>query len=614
MIEKMKKVTIFSEVRNKHLLLLKLRELGVMHISHLVQKTPLVDELEGVSNSYLKVVSAIEETIGKKEKIQQLKLDKDQFLVLNENLLQAIKERDRLSGEIHELENERTRILPFGNFDPAGVKRLENDGIELHFYTLIPKELKKLEKTEDVRYLRISYNGKLSAIATVGETLPSSIPAAPFEMPKMSLAEIEAKLLLDKERIVAINSQLKEAGSYLDVFRLEIAKNSELITFEKASASVSSEDQIVYLSGYIPLNSEEEFKSFCKENICGYFIESPGEDDNPPTEIINKGPVKIIKPVFDMLGLVPGYRELDISLWFLLFLTLFFAMILGDAGYGLIFVIIAVAMNIKSKKCTLLNSLVYVFGVATVVWGALTGTWFGSVAILERIPFLQKLVIPQITNFPGVFGKTDQYTQDNMMQFCFMLGAIQIGLACIINVIRKLKKKDLSFLADIGWFVDIIVLYFLVLNLVIGKSANMSVIVSGVATGFVLTCLFGGFEPGMKIGKGIATSLGGTFTNFLDTISCFSNIMSYIRLFAVGMASLAIAESFNDMAIPLLKGFMLPAGVLVIVLGHTINLVMGLLSVVVHGVRLNVLEFSNQLGMEWTGYKYDPFKVRIIEK
>ena len=84
--------------------------------------------------------------------------------------------------------------------------------------------------------------------------------------------------------------------------------------------------------------------------------------------------------------------------------------------------------------------------------------------------------------------------------------------------------------------------------------------------------------------------------------------MSYIRLFAVGMASLAIAQSFNDMAEPLLHSLALPAGILILIIGHLINIVMGLLSVVVHGVRLNVLEFSNQLGMEWSGYKYDPFR------
>lgn len=107
--------------------------------------------------------------------------------------------------------------------------------------------------------------------------------------------------------------------------------------------------------------------------------------------------------------------------------------------------------------------------------------------------------------------------------------------------------------------------------------------------------------------------MAGFFTTFLDTISAFSNIMSYIRLFAVGMASVAIAQSFNAMASGMLKGFALPAGILVLVIGHGLNLVMGLLSVVVHGVRLNLLEFSGQLGMEWTGIQYQPFAETVEE-
>ncbi|MFA6646628.1 MAG: hypothetical protein WCS59_05955 [Sphaerochaetaceae bacterium] len=101
------------------------------------------------------------------------------------------------------------------------------------------------------------------------------------------------------------------------------------------------------------------------------------------------------------------------------------------------------------------------------------------------------------------------------------------------------------------------------------------------------------------------------FSTFLNSISAFSNIISYIRLFAVGMASLAIAQSFNGMASGLLQGFAFPAGVLVLIIGHGLNLVMALLSVVVHGVRLNLLEFSGQLGMEWTGFTYDPFRETV---
>ena len=132
--------------------------------------------------------------------------------------------------------------------------------------------------------------------------------------------------------------------------------------------------------------------------------------------------------------------------------------------------------------------------------------------------------------------------------------------------------------------------------------------------GFVLVCVFSAQGPGIKFSAGLKSGLAGFFTTFLDTISCFSNIMSYIRLFAVGMASLAIAQSFNGMAGGMLHGALIPVGILIIVLGHALNLVMGMLSVVVHGIRLNLLEFSGALGMEWAGYNYEPFRKMVNDK
>ena len=148
-----------------------------------------------------------------------------------------------------------------------------------------------------------------------------------------------------------------------------------------------------------------------------------------------------------------------------------------------------------------------------------------------------------------------------------------------------------------------------VLYLVIGQQVNLIPVACVVIAGFLLVVCFGGMAPDKTFGQGLKAGLGNAFTVFLNTISAFGNIMSYIRLFAVGMASLAIAQSFNNMAFGF-KGPLVIAAILILLIGHGLNIVMGLLSVVVHGVRLNLLEFSGQLGMEWAGIAYDPFKKR----
>ena len=119
--------------------------------------------------------------------------------------------------------------------------------------------------------------------------------------------------------------------------------------------------------------------------------------------------------------------------------------------------------------------------------------------------------------------------------------------------------------------------------------------------------MFGGMSPDKTFAQGLKSGVADSFTVFLNTISCFGNVMSYIRLFAVGMAGVAISQSFNGIAAGM-KGPLVIVGAIVVLIGHALNLVMCFLSVVVHGVRLNVLEFSGQAGLEWTGIPYEPFK------
>lgn len=609
MIERMSKITVFSESSKKEELLLALRELGVVHISDLVEKSDSVDLLEKDSSRYHRLLTLIEDANGKALKdMKQVDISDDEFYSIVNGLEFATSEIDRIDEELRSLTAERDRIAPFGDFDLSYIEYLRANGFNPSIYLVSKKDLSYLDKAEDFVYLRVLYSGKQLAIMTFCDTIPKGVNAFKFEIPEKPLGDIEARILSDTEERKALLERFVSAGSYVDAIKKRVERNSDRITYEKVSATVKDTDDIIYISGYIPVQCQEQFKEFCTSKTIGYLMEEPGEEDNPPSKIKRSKVSRFIGPVLDMLNIVPGYNEPDISLWFEIFLTLFFAIILGDAGYGLVFLIGAVILNIKSKKCSDMNALIYIFSVATIMWGSITGTWFGSEAILKKIPFLQFFIVPAISNFPELSGMDPDYTQNMMMKLCFLIGTVHISLACLINIFRKIQRKDLSFLSDVGWLLDTCLLYLLVLYLVIGEAAPLKLIAGGVGLGFVLVCCFASQAPGVPFVKGLIASLGGFFTNFLNTVTCFSNIMSYIRLFAVGMASLAIAQSFNGMASPLLQGLALPFGILVLVLGHVINLVMGMLSVVVHGVRLNVLEFSNQLGMEWSGYNYDPFR------
>jgi V/A-type H+-transporting ATPase subunit I len=340
---------------------------------------------------------------------------------------------------------------------------------------------------------------------------------------------------------------------------------------------------------------------------CAWAVEDVSEDDDQiPTKIRYNKVSALIKPVFDILGILPGYREQDVSLWFFLFFVLFFAMIIGDGGYGVLILLGTIALTVKEKKVTNVSFLLYVLSIATIIWGAVTGTWFGMESVMN-IPFFKKMVIPSIATYPEYFGLTANVTQNAIMKFSFSIGAIQMALGSILSVKKKIPEKDLSWIADIGWTIAIIAMYMLSLNLVIHEDINLKPVFALIGAAFALVVLFGGMSPDKSFGDGLKSGLADAFTQFLNTISCFGNVMSYIRLFAVGMAGVAISQSFNGIAAGM-HGPMMIVGIVVVLIGHALNIVMCFLSVVVHGVRLNVLEFSGQVGLEWTGIPYEPFK------
>ncbi len=611
MIEKMKKVVILAAADGKERLLSSLRDAGVMHVSDMVRKSPRSMDYEEKRGEYQQILQILEERGDKKGK--RTLIGGSEFMKVHEALRKAVEREGELKENIIALQNERERIAPFGDFDPDALKALAEDGVPLYLYTIGKKEEEMLYEDESIRFIPLSYSGKGNAVALLYSPLPSGIPAQSFRIPDKSLSSLDSEILAAKEELKETEERIRLGAEYIPSYKAAIAAWDEKITFERVSATVSGDD-IIYLEGYIPEKYEKKFRQFAASESFAYAISDPGEDDNPPTLVAYKGITRIVKPIFDILGTVPGYREYDISSYFLVFFALFFAMIIGDSGYGLIFLLVAVVMHVKAKKASDINILLYVLSVVTIIWGALTGTWFGSAAVLEHIPFLKRFIVPAITNFPDVVGVDSTWAQNMLMKFCFMLGAIQLGLARVMNIIRKAKEKDLSLVAEAGWFIDVVMLYLMALYLVIGQAVPFGIIIGGIALGFVLVCCFSAQGPGVKFSDGLKASLGGFFTTFLDTISCFSNIMSYIRLFAVGMASLAIAQSFNGMAEGMLSGALFPVGLAIIVVGHLLNLVMGILSVVVHGVRLNLLEFSGALGMEWTGYNYEPFRKMVNDK
>jgi V/A-type H+-transporting ATPase subunit I len=308
-----------------------------------------------------------------------------------------------------------------------------------------------------------------------------------------------------------------------------------------------------------------------------------------PTLLRNPKWVSRIKPVLGLLGLTPGYRELDVSTLFLVFFSIFFGILIGDAGYGLVYILITLGLQKKMKQTTEMKttvSLFYLLGSCAIIWGVLTGTFFGQGWLLN-LGF--KPLVPQLNDA-------------NVMQtFCFFLGALHLSIAHSWQA--SLKFPSLKALADVGWICVLWTAFFVARTLILGEAFpafGIWLIIAGI----VLVILFTNPQPNMlrAIGDGLGTVALSIMNNFTDVIS-------YVRLFAVGLAGLAIAETTNTLASGLGDGVVaFVAGVVIILIGHSLNIILGPMSVLVHGVRLNVLEFSGHANVTWSGSAFEPLK------
>ena len=604
MIEKMKMVHIVTSASEKGEMLKGLRDIGVMHLAEKQSADrEVLDRFQTLSRTEM----ALKEYAEPKQENSKEILSDDEFNKMYSNVLETLDRKSLLGQEISAANAEIDRVTPWGDFSPEDVKALRDDGFDFHFYRMGNKEYQDLLANEDVRFFRLAPVDKMNTVAVIGQ-LPAEIQATEFMLPEKSITQLQQEIAAAQDGIEACNETLKAASVYDESFKAEMLKTQNEVNFSAASATTQGDDDFVWVSGYVPEVELDKVKAMAAEKKCAWAVEDvDDEDDKVPTKVRYSKVSKYIQPVFDVLGILPGYREQDISLWFFLFFTLFFAMIIGDGGYGVLILIMTVVLTVKKIGTKDIRFLLYVLSIATVIWGAVTGTWFGMRAAMD-VPFLRALVIPSFATYAEFFPEVDSNTTQNMiMKFSFTIGAVQMALGCLLSIRKKLSTKDLSWVADLGWMIAIISMYFLALNLVIHDEVNFTLVFGGIGVAFVMVLLFGGMSPDLSFGQGLKAGLANAFTDFLDTISCFGNVMSYIRLFAVGMAGVAISQSFNAMAAGL-NGPLIILAIVIVLIGHALNIIMCFLSVVVHGVRLNVLEFSGQVGLEWTGIPYEPFE------
>lgn len=637
MIVPMKKVSLIIMGDKKTETLKKLRKLGMVHIEITEGSGERLNELKEQISLLESAIFIVEN----KKSTDEKEITVDECLNIAREIAFLTEEKKNCQSEQIALNSELERLKEWGELEPSSIADLVNKGVDVSFYEMPKTEYESLD--DSVKTIKLSSNKNSVKCLLIkseheGEML-TSLNNYKLELPQISTEEMKQKLVVLGDKIKSIDEKILSYGSCTNALKNAIKACEKEIEFEIYATGMADENlsddnnrnvSVAYFKGYIETDNLDKLKDAAKLNSWGLIVEEPTQEDDVPTKLKNNKFVSLIYPLTDFLGAVPGYFEYDISGWFLAFILIFFGIIFGDGGYGLFICAVAAIPIMKSlaakKTVSPTFLLIGLLGLSTVLWGTLTCTWFGLSP--EQIPqWLQNLSIPVISNVyedriwhpfwtQGDVGLT---TAQNLQIFCFSLALIQLTIAHIKGA--KRNKSSLKMLGDIGSILQLFGIYYLVLSLVVNPEVfSFGLVISGIpigtvaialiGLGFVLSFVFSNYEG--NIVKSILASLTNIVSVLLGVVNVFSDIVSYIRLWAVGLAGAAIAATVNELAGPLFGNFLfMIIAIVLLVFGHGLNMILNVLSVIVHGIRLNTLEFSSHLDMSWSGHKFKPFNEQI---
>ncbi len=634
MIVPMKKVHLVVLDSERDSALDGLRRLGVMHVVTKEASSPALSTLgekkARVENaySYVRDLEAPKEPKGKAGKgkasakgnqpvssvASSLGADPE---ALTASILSLVEERKRLEESISKDSRELERLAPWGSVDPEALKDLVAAGLTLIPYEFTEKQYAALDKQVKIMVLgRGKKTVRALLVGGEGGELPTlSADCTPLALPELSTTGLATRLEASRARLIELGASLLSLAESKASLLLYIERLDAELEFETAKAGMEcllqgeNSPSLLLIEGYGPEPSMDSLLGAAKKGGWAILADEPEQDDAVPTMVDNSPIVRIVQPIFDFLGTVPNYREYDISALFLLFFCFFFGMIFGDAGYGALLMGAGVLGAISAKRAgkpvpTIMRLLMTLAGF-TILWGVLTLNYFGIEA--SKMPaFFRSLDIYWISNANPDSG-------DNIKVLCFIIATIQLSIAHIKNIKRDFAT--LKWLGQAGQLLMVVGMINVVFNLVISSSRFPIPTYAFVLLilGFVLNFVFANYEG--SIVRSILSSLTNFVSVFLGVVNVFADIVSYIRLWAVGLAGLAISQTVNNMVGPLMGKLSLFLVLAVaLAFGHGFNIILSFLSVIVHGVRLNMLEFSVHLGMEWSGFEYSPFKERLENK
>ena len=611
MITRMNKLSLLVYHKEYTDFLQRLRDVGVVHIVEKESGAAENPELEQQLAKAAKLARVIKrfEILAPEEKAAAGNTEQAMAIVDRFDSLNVDIERRRVEQQV--IEKDIAALEPWGDFDYSNVEKLAAAGLELRFYIASAKSydssweslynaVKVAEKQSRVYFVTVTHSG-----------MEFEIDAELARLPLSSLTALYGELDSVKEHILSYENSLRElAASGLNTLLAAQEKLSHEIEFAKVvlNGEKVSGDRLLLLEGWVPEDSMQELKEMLDKSGAFYALRPARRGDNCPVKLKNNAFTRMYESLTKMYGM-PSGTDFDPTPIVAPFFSLFFAFCMGDAGYGLILILLGFLLKKKlGKDLAGMMNLVITLGIFTTVIGALLGTFFGMSLLGADIPASVKEFI--IAGDIELFGST----YDKQMILALGIGVIHISIAMTVKAINSTVfygfKESLS---AWGWWLVVVG------GVIIGALSLLSVIPADISQ-WVFIAVAGLGAVGIyllnNLRRNVLANIGaGLWDTYNMASGLLGDILSYIRLFALGLAGGMLGQTFNSLAMMVVEG---QEGIglvlgwvgfgLIIIIGHSLNIAMSCLSAFVHPLRLTFVEYFKNAGYEGKGEEYKPFK------
>ena len=604
MVAKMKKFTFLAFYRDYDAFLHDLRDLGLIHVA--------ASDRQVVDNEQLDEFLVKLKQLREAQKILNRQIDKKSAAPLNEPDIERGKTIPReieliqnatasLNQQLQVSIKERELLRPWGNFDPENIERLRKAGYLLDFFIVPDNQYNpEWETTYDAVVVKRETSRTYFVTLTQNEKVADELNLESVKIPGISLTQLDGLIASLREKIQVQDQKLKALAAELPSLKAAIKDIEQRMNYTRVRQSGTSlaDDKLMLLQGWAPADNQREISDYLESKAVYFDVADPTPDDEVPIKFKNNKFARLFEPIAE-LYMLPKYNEIDLTPYFAPFYMVFFGLSLGDVGYGLFLFTAATLAKIlqKSKLSTSMKailSLVQVLGASTMVTGLLTGGFFGFALYDLDWPIVQAL-------------KEKAFFDNNrMFMLSLVLGVVQVLFGMCMKVFNRIKQQGFKYsLSTVGWIVllvSFIVAALLPNALPMFGTVHLIVLIPAA----LLIYFYNSPDKNPFLNLGI-----GLWDTYNMATGLLGDVLSYVRLFALGLSGGILASVFNSLAAGMSPDNAIAKPivyVLIFLIGHAINIFMNTLGAIVHPVRLTFVEFYKNSEFEGGGKKYSPFR------